>query len=161
AFWLQAGLRSRERFADVEAIGHLTRGLALLEALPESPDRDARELQFLGPLGTAYIAERGYAAPEVGPVFRPARELCARIGEPPPLFVVLWGNFAWHVVRGDFRLCTDLADEVVALAERLHDPGMLMEALFLRGLTLLYRGDFAGARDQCGRAVAEYDDRAR
>src|SRR5262249_15620371 len=43
-YWLKAGLRSRQRFADVEAIGHLTRGLALLETLPESPARDAREL---------------------------------------------------------------------------------------------------------------------
>src|SRR5262249_10041167 len=68
-YWLQAGLRARERFANVEAIGHLKNGLAVLETLPESPGRDAQELPFLSPLGTAYIAERGYAAPEVGPVF--------------------------------------------------------------------------------------------
>src|SRR5262249_26827311 len=159
--WLKAGLRSRARFADVEAIGHLTKGLTLVATLPESAGRDALELQFLGPLGTATIAERGYAAPEVGPVFRRARELCERTGPPPQLFAVMWGTFAWHVVRGDFRLCTDLAAEGWALAERADDPGMRMDALFLQGLTLLYRGDFAGTRDHCARALADFDDRER
>jgi serine/threonine protein kinase/tetratricopeptide (TPR) repeat protein len=160
-YWLRAGLRARERSADVEAIGHLTKGLDLLDTLDGSPGRDAQQLQLLNPLGTAYLSTRGYAAPEVGPVFRRAREVCARIGQPPQLFAVIWGTFAWHVVRGDFRLCTDLAAEARDLADRLHDPGVLMQALFLQGLTLLYRGDFAGARDHCGRAIADYDDRER
>ena len=84
-YWLKAGLRSRERSAENEAIGHLTRGLALLGALDESPERDARELELLSALGTAYIASRGYAAPEIGPVFDRARVLCERIGHSPQL----------------------------------------------------------------------------
>ncbi len=75
-YWLKAGLRSRQRSDENEAIGHLTRGLALLGALDESPDRDARELELLSALGAAYIASRGYAAPEIGPVFGRARVLC-------------------------------------------------------------------------------------
>ena len=35
-YWLKAGLRSRERAADCEAIGHLTKALALLETLEET-----------------------------------------------------------------------------------------------------------------------------
>src|SRR5207247_65146 len=50
-YWLAAGLRSRERSAEVEAIGHLTKGRALLETFAPSPERDAQELPFLGPLG--------------------------------------------------------------------------------------------------------------
>src|SRR5262249_38065768 len=80
--WLKAGLRSRDRFATVEAIGHPPKGMELLATLAESPERDARELQLLNPLGTAYIASRGYTVPEVGPIFRRARELCDRIGQP-------------------------------------------------------------------------------
>ncbi|MEA3208041.1 MAG: hypothetical protein QOE70_1098 [Chthoniobacter sp.] len=161
AYWLKAALRARERFANVEAITHLTKGLSLLETLAPSPERDARELELLGPLGTAYIASRGYAAPEVGPVFDRARALCERVGQTPQLFAMMWGHFAFHVVRGDFRLCADLAEEAIGFGERLNDPGILMEALFLKGLTMLYRGDFSGARQWCGRSIAEYDDRAR
>ncbi len=160
-YCLRAGLRSRDRFAHVEAISHLTKGLKLLETLEASPGRDARELEFLGPLGTTYIASRGYAAPEVGPVFRRARALCERVGQTPQLFAMLWGNFAFHIVRGDLRVCTELADEAMVFGERLDDPGILMEALFLKALTRLYRGDFAGARDCCERAIAEFDDRER
>ena len=160
-YCLSAGLRSRNRFAHVEAISHLTDGLKLLETLEASPERDARELELLGPLGTCYIASRGYAAPEVGPVFNRARALCERVGQTPQLFAMMWGNFAFHIVRGDFRVCAELADEAMAFGERLNDAGILMEALFLKGLTRLYRGDFAGARDCCARAIADFDDRDR
>src|SRR5262249_14910683 len=60
-YWLTAGMRSRDRSAEVEAIGHLSRGLAVLATLPESADRDREGLELPGPLGTAYIASRGYA----------------------------------------------------------------------------------------------------
>jgi hypothetical protein len=74
---------------------------------------------------------------------------------------MMWGNFAFHVVRGDFRLCADLAEQGDGFGERFNDPGILMEALFLRGITMLYRGDFPGAREACARSIADYDDRAR
>ncbi len=160
-YCLKAGLRSRDRFAHAEAINHLTKGLKLLEGLEPSPERDARELELLGPLGTAYIASRGYAAPEVGPIFERARALCERVGQRPQLFTMMWGNFAFHIVRGDLRICSELADEAMVFGERFNDPGILMEALFLKGLTRLYRGDFAGARECCVRAITEFDDRER
>jgi class 3 adenylate cyclase/tetratricopeptide (TPR) repeat protein len=160
-YWLKAALRSRERSAEIEAISHLTRAQVVLLTLAESPERDARELELLIPLGTAYIASRGYAAPEVGPVFRRARELCERVGQPPQLFALMLGTWEWHTVRGDLRLCTELAAEGMELAARLEDPGMLMEALFMAGETMLYRGDFADARDCFASAVADYDDRER
>jgi tetratricopeptide (TPR) repeat protein len=55
----------------------------------------------------------------------------------------------------------DLAAEAMEFAERLNDPGLLMEALFLLGTTRYYRADFVGARDCCERALANYEDRAR
>lgn len=160
-YWLQAGERSHAQFANVEAISHLNKGMELLGMLEESPERDARELELLGPLSTAYIAARGYAAPEVKPVVHRARLLAERLGQTPQAFTMMRGHFAYHIVRGDFRLCTDLAAEAVQFAESLGDPGILMEALFLQGLTMLYRGDFAGAHECCTRALANYDDRER
>jgi serine/threonine protein kinase/predicted ATPase len=160
-YWLQAGLRSRERSAEVEAIGHLTRGLALIPLLPESAERDALELELLGPLGTAYIAARGYAAPEVGPIFQRARALCEHVGEPRQWLAMLLGIWEWHTVRGDLRLCLALAEEGVEFATRLNDPGMVMEASFMVGETMLYRGDFATAREWFSSALENYDDRER
>jgi len=161
AYWLKAALRSQEKFAHVEAIAHLTKGLALLDTMAPSGERDTRELEMLGPLGTAYVATRGYAAPEVGPVFDRARSLCERVGQTPQLFTMMWGNFAFHVVRGDFRLCADLAEEAIKFGERMSDLGILMEGYFLKGLTMLYRGNFSEAQECCARSIDDYDDRER
>jgi serine/threonine protein kinase/tetratricopeptide (TPR) repeat protein len=160
-FWLRAGERSRERSAFSEAIGHLTRGLGLLEALEESRRRDDWELQFLTTLAPAYIAARGYATPEVGPALVRARDLCERIGDPQRQLGIMLGLWEWRIVRADLRVAADLAIDGLALAERLDDPGMLMEAVFMPGVTMFYRGQFAGARACYDRALANYDDRDR
>jgi class 3 adenylate cyclase/predicted ATPase len=160
-YWLKAGLRSRQRSAENEAIGHLTRGLTLLGALDESPGRDARELELLTALGTAYIASRGYGAPEIGPVFGRARVLCERIGQSPQLVAILVGIWEWHFVRGEMRLCMELVAEAMELVRPLNDPGGMMEVSYIAGQTMLYRGDFAGARDCFAAALAEFDDRDR
>ncbi|HTU19450.1 MAG TPA: protein kinase [Gemmataceae bacterium] len=160
-YWLEAGLRSRERCANVETIGHLNRGLALLESLDKSPERDRRELELLSSLGTAYIASHGYAAPEVGPAFHRAHALCERVGQAPQMFALILGIWEWHTVRAELQLCMDLAAEGMEFAKQHNDPGMMMEALFMAGTTLLYRADFSAARDRFATAVAEYDDRAR
>ena len=156
-----AGTQAMSRGALPQAIRDFESALELLRTFPSGAERDAMELQLLTPLGTAYIAARGYAAPEVGPVFVRARELCERIGQAPQLFAVVWGNFAWHVVRGEMGLSMDLAREAMALAERFDDPGIWMEALFLLGVTLFYRGDFVGAVSQYEKALSRYDDRER
>jgi class 3 adenylate cyclase/predicted ATPase len=160
-YWLKAGLRSRERSAESEAIGHLTRGMALLETLPESAGRDAVEMQILGPLANAYIAARGYGAPEVGPVLRRARQLCERIGQYPQLLAIIVGMWEWSFVRGDFQTCSGLVDEAADCAGRLNDRGGMMEAIYTAGQMKLYRGEFAGARDTFTRALTEFDDRER
>ena len=160
-YWLKAGQRSRERSAFCEAIGHLTKGLALLDTLEESRTRDDWELQFLTTLAPAYIAARGYAAPEVGPILVRARELCQRIGEPQQQFGIMLGMWEWRIVRGDLRVCVDLAADGMALAESLNDPGMLMEALFMPGVTMFYRAQFADARACYENALGAYDDRER
>jgi predicted ATPase len=160
-YWLKAGQRSRDRSANAEAVGHLTRGLSLVATLPESLGRDDWELRFLTGLAPAYIAARGYAAPEAGPVLARARELCQRIGQSLQQFGIMLGRWEWHIVRGELRSCVDQAADGMALAEQLNDPGVTMEALFMPGVTMFYRGQFADARPYHERALATYDDRER
>src|SRR5262249_4361588 len=144
-----------------ESIGHLTKGLALLETLEESRARDDRELQFLTTLGPTYITARGYATPEVGPILLRARDLCQRNGDLQQLFGIMLGMWEWRIVRGDLRLCVDLAADGMAFAERLNDSGIRMEALFMPGVTSYYRAEFVEARACHERAVAAFDDRER
>ncbi len=71
------------------------------------------------------------------------------------------GIWEWHFVRGELRLCRELVAEAMEFARRLNDPGSMMEAFYMAGQTMLYRADFAGARDRFATAVAEFDDRER
>jgi TOMM system kinase/cyclase fusion protein len=160
AYWEKAGLHARERSANSEAISHLTRGLELLATLPESAERNQQELRLQMPLGAAYLSTKGYAAPEVGTVYGRARVLCQLLNETEHLFHVLWGIWAWRVVRDELDLCMELAPEVLRLAERQGDPGLMMEALFIPGLTCLYRGEFSESRQACENALV-LEDRER
>jgi serine/threonine protein kinase/class 3 adenylate cyclase/predicted ATPase len=160
-YWLRAGERSRERSAFCEAIGHLSRGLALVESLANARARATLELQFLTALAPSYIAAHGYAAPQVGPLLIRARELCQRSGDRQQQFGIMLGMWEWHIVRGALRVAEDQAADGLALAESTNDPGMLMEGLFMPGVTMFYRAQFAGARAFYEQALAAYDDRQR
>src|SRR5262249_33188923 len=81
--------------------------------------------------------------------------------EPSQTFAITWGTWVYHATHGNLRLSLELATQAMELAERLSDPGILMEALFMPGATRFYRGDFAGARAYHARALTEYEDRAR
>ncbi|MGD9680836.1 MAG: protein kinase [Candidatus Obscuribacterales bacterium] len=160
-YWLAAARISQERFANVEAIEHLTSGLKALEALPESRQRDDLELETLTRLGMAYQSARGYAAPEVGVTFKRARSLCERTGSPEQLFEVVWGNWTWHLVRGELELCADLADDMMSLAKYGNDPGMLMEAMVGLVAGSFFRGHFAECLRACEQALNDYEDLER
>src|SRR5262249_46884520 len=85
----QGAAQAPGRYAYAEAIGHLTRGLELLQRLPETPARVQQELTLQMALGPALIATKGQAAPEVEQTYARARELCRQSGETPQLFPIL------------------------------------------------------------------------
>ena len=68
-YWQRAGQRAKERSAHVEAIGHLSKGLEVLETLPESAERRQQELEFQIERGLSLIVIKGQAAPEVGQAY--------------------------------------------------------------------------------------------
>ncbi len=43
----------------------------------------------------------------------------------------MWGNWTWHLVRGDLQLSMDLADEMMQLAGTVSDRGMAHGVLIL------------------------------
>src|SRR5262249_21397046 len=57
-YWQQAGQRAAQRSAHVEAIAHLTKGLALLKTLPDTPERTQHELTLRVTLGIPLIATK-------------------------------------------------------------------------------------------------------
>ena len=60
----QAADNATRRNAHHEAVAALTKGLALLATLPESPARAQHELTLLLLLGPPLVAAKGYGAPK-------------------------------------------------------------------------------------------------
>ena len=73
--WQAAGELALKRMALTEAIAHLNQGLELVSTLPRSSQRDASELGLRSRLGTAWLALKGWAAPEVWTSLHPALAL--------------------------------------------------------------------------------------
>jgi predicted ATPase len=156
-YMLKAGERAVERSANIEAINHLERGLAALGTLPETPERDRRELAFQIAIGTPSIAVHGYSAPQTGAAFGRARVLCERLGEAEPLVAILSGEFVFHFVRGDYPTMCRLTGEARQLSERLQNQIIRLAAHRLAGITAMHAGAFSEARTEFESILALYD----
>ena len=75
SLWQAAGERGLKRMALTEAISHLSRGLELVSTLPPSLEGDASELELRTRLGSAWVALKGWPAPEVWTSLHPALAL--------------------------------------------------------------------------------------
>jgi predicted ATPase len=72
-YWQQAGQRAGQRSANLEAVVHLTKGLALLKTLPDSPMALQQELDMQVALELALMMLKSYGAPEVEHAYARAR----------------------------------------------------------------------------------------
>ena len=156
-YWQRAGLRASERSAYVEALAHLTQGLALLPLLPATPARPQQELVLQLAVGPVLAAIKGNAAPEVGQVYTRARALCQEIGETPHHFPVLVGLWRFALIQGEFLQAHELGVQLLELAEHTHDAALRLEAQRARGMTLYFLGDLMAARSHLEQGVRLYD----
>jgi TOMM system kinase/cyclase fusion protein len=156
-YWQRAGQRANERSAHVEAVSHLTRGLEILAALPDTAERTQHELHLQTTLGSVLMATKGQGAPEVGQAYARARELCRQVGETPQLFSVLFGLWRFYQVRAEHQTARELAEQCFSVAERVQDATLLLEAHFALGVSLLWLGEIVPARTHLEQSIALYD----
>jgi class 3 adenylate cyclase/predicted ATPase len=156
-YWQQAGRLAVERSANVEAISHFTKGLELLEALPETPERVQQELTLQLALGAPLLLIKGSAAPEVAHAYARAQELCQEVGNSPQRFSALIGLGRFHFSRARLLTARELAEQCFALAQHLQDPVSLQEAHIALGSTLIHLGELRSAQAHLEQGVALYD----
>jgi predicted ATPase/DNA-binding SARP family transcriptional activator len=157
SYLLQAGKRAARLSANQEATAHLTKGLALLETLPDTPERAQKELELQIVLGNALIATKGYGASEVERAFNRARELCWQVGETLHHFPVLYGLWVLHHVRAEHQMARELGQEWLRLAQRQPDAAPLLMAHRVLGVSLLHLGELASARRHLEQSIALYE----
>jgi predicted ATPase len=155
-YWTLVGRRAAERSANAEAIGHLTKGLELLNGLAEGSERSRLEFGLQINLGPALMATRGFAAPEVDKVYRRARELAEELALGIESFAVLWGLFAFHVTRAELQTARELGERLSSLVIDSKDPDLLMGPHRALGQAFLQIGDQAAARAHLEQGLSLY-----
>jgi predicted ATPase len=155
--WLRAGERGNERSANPEAIAHLTRGLEILDDLPESSQRDEKELAFQVALLTPLFAAR-FGSAEGERAARRAMELSRRVGgaDQRPLVRALFGLSLNYSARGKIRVGRDVAEQMLAIAKRLQEPEPLAYAHNLMGNTLFWLAELGTTRMHLEKGIALY-----
>jgi predicted ATPase len=156
-YYLVAAENAAHIFAHHEAVALARRGLALLQRLPDTPDRAHRELALQVTLGMQLQFTQGYAAPEAERIYARAHALYEQVQEAPRLFPVLWGLWAYYLVRSELGKSRELAERLFALAQMARDPAQLLQARQALAITSHCLGDPAATREHMEQGVALND----
>ncbi|TPQ40538.1 adenylate/guanylate cyclase domain-containing protein [Bradyrhizobium guangdongense] len=165
SFWLKAGKHAARAGANLEAIGHLRRGLGVVQANARMQGADEMELELRVALGNSLIAAKGYAVQEVEENYIRALELGHQLDDEEKTFAATRGLWVCHFIRADLTRAHDLSVELLKFAkrERLNEralpaqqTGYLIEAHRAIAMTMLYRGRFAASQHHLHRCINLY-----
>ena len=111
----QAAIRS----AYSDAIGYAREALRVIATMPESRERDHRELQIQMMLGPLIVSTQGLSSPEVSVTIARAQELCRRAGETPEIFGVMFSLWSFNHASGQLPESRAIAEQLLAMAGRV------------------------------------------
>src|SRR5262249_11753067 len=152
----QAGEKAAARSAHIEAISHMTTALELLQGRPDAAHRVEQELALQTALGSALMATKGFAAPEVQRAYGRAREPCQKAqGTPGPLRVLM-GMHTFYRQRAELHTSQQVGKQLLSLAESVRDSPFLIVAHQALGTTSYYLGDFVDARAHLEDGIVRY-----
>jgi predicted ATPase len=149
--------RALQRCATAEALASLEHGFELLQRSPPGALRARHELALQSRLAVTLASTRGYAAPEVELAYARARHVCAEDPNPQRLFPILRGQHGLHLVRADFHIAHDLAEQCDRLAEATGDATLVAEAHLAMGESFYYLGQLETARERLAAASSLYE----
>jgi len=140
-----------------EAAAQFQRGLDQLARLPDTSERQRRELELRSSLGAVFIAVKGHAAPETGQAYARARELWEQLGSPAEFLQVPFAQSLHHMVRGEISLAQRLDANLLRLSGQRNDLASLVLGHFSSGRTLMSTGRFAISRSHLEAGLALYN----
>jgi class 3 adenylate cyclase/tetratricopeptide (TPR) repeat protein len=155
--WRKAGELAARRAALDEAVAHFQRGLALIEHLPPSPERDKLEQSIREPLNGAWIGSRGWAASEVSANATTALELAQRQGTPESALVGMYGLWISTLTQGRIAEALEWAESLLARGNRSGDIDLRILGHTAAMISHFYLGELITAREHCDRGLNLYD----
>lgn len=119
--WQRAGEIAVHRSANHEAVVHLRKALATLDAMPRTEASLDRRLAMLITLIAPLLAATGYGSPQLDEAIEEAIDLCREIGSTDRIFPILYGRWLFTQAIGRHRMALSLAQEYLELATQHSD----------------------------------------
>jgi class 3 adenylate cyclase/tetratricopeptide (TPR) repeat protein len=158
AYYSKAADHATGRFALAEMVSHLRNALRQVGNLPDSTEKQRRELTLQVALGRALIDHQGSGSEEVRVTFERARELCFALDEMQLLAGVYDGLMLnYHFTHSQPQKMLQYASEMTEVHERTGDAQALLMARRARGLANLLLGRFQQAREEMQLVLDTYD----
>ena len=151
-YWSDAGRRAAARWANLEAIEHLSRALNTLSELPETPARRRQELELLLVLGPAQFAIYGYGAVEVARSYTRAEALCEELAELSHLPGILQALRVHHMVRPDLEAAIRLGERLIKIGRDRASETFSLQGLLGVGIPLCWLANFRSALEHLEKA---------
>jgi class 3 adenylate cyclase/tetratricopeptide (TPR) repeat protein len=156
-FLRKAAEKAIQRSAHREASHYLDAALKIVSSLPATAERTAQKQQLLLQAGVVQVAIGGYASPEVGRTFQQARELSRGLDLSVGLFPALHGLYRFYFVRADMEDASELAGELLSIAEASANPALLLEAHRAVANCAFQKGEFTRASGHFNISLKYYD----
>src|SRR5215467_11602392 len=151
-YWRKAGQQAMARSATMEAEESYRQALMMLNTLPESSERDTRELELCSALVYALQRTRGYSAPQTVEAGARLGVLVEKVGNLSQIVRQETRKFGAVLTNGNYACAAAIADHILDLAQRQgHDTEHLALALNAQVQTRFYGGDLVGAEEQFAR----------
>jgi predicted ATPase len=156
-YWHKAGQLALQRMAVRDAIAHLDRGMSLLEQLPESPGRDAHELELCTTLGMAWLAYKGWAHPNVASNLERAWGLERALNRSDHMLPILYGLSLYRMCVGQVRESMSSAERLLEEAQKSGLDDMRLVGHTLVEVTSYFLGEFAPISHHAEAVITDYD----
>ena len=153
----QAGMTAAGKGAAAEALAHLEAGLACVDHLPDSEERDRMELQLLAVRGPTQMVTRGPGNPDFGATQARAMDLVDRLGLHEAMVPVIY-NTALHAwATADLERARTIAEAIAMIDRTAPSDSAYMAANTMQGLVAWHQGRNDDAVMALSNTVARHD----
>jgi class 3 adenylate cyclase len=155
--WRKAGTLAVGRVALKEAVAHFQNGLALIEQLPPSPERDGLELTIREPLNAAWTGLRGWASREVGANAAVILRLAEARGNRRSLLLAMWWMWTNTITQGRIADSRLWVERLLAEGDQANDIDLRIFGHATAMVQYFLSGRLVESREQADQALALYD----
>jgi class 3 adenylate cyclase/predicted ATPase len=155
-YWQRAGERGVQRSANFEAVKHFECALELLHSDASISERAQKEIDLRLAIGASLIPLKSYGASEVRDAYERAEKLCRQSGNTEGLFPALRGLWNYHVLRCELEQASELAKQLLDLAQGSEKPEHLLMAFRIAGTTYFQVGQVKVGNDYFELGIDQY-----